>query len=181
MRRSLRPTITLLALATTLGTVAACSGADDPGSAGETETASPSEEMTPSDDAAEDDMGAVVLTTADSELGEIVVDGEGMTVYYYTSDVPDSGESTCEGDCLAAWPPVHADSEDPQVEGVTAEVGTITGNDGELQVTIDGRPVYLYQGDAAPGDVTGQAVDDVWWAVAPDGSEITETGAGGGY
>jgi predicted lipoprotein with Yx(FWY)xxD motif len=73
------------------------------------------------------------------------------------------------------WPPVHAGSEDPQVEGVTAEVGTITGTDGELQVTLEGRPVYLYAGDSAPGDVTGQGVNDVWWVVAPDGAEITET------
>lgn len=180
MRRSLRPTITMLALATALGTVAACSGGDgEPGGGATTE----SEAASPTDDTGEgtDDAGDAVLATADSDLGEIVVDAEGMTVYYFSSDVPDSGESTCEGDCLAAWPPVHADSEDPQVDGVTAEVGTITGNDGELQVTIDGRPVYLYQGDAAPGDVTGQAVNDVWWAVAPDGSEITEAGADMGY
>ena len=181
MRRLRRPTVTLLALAATLGAVAACSGAEeDPGTA--TETADTTEEPSPTDDTGTaTDMGAAVLTTADSELGEIVVDAEGMTVYYFATDVAGSGESTCEDDCLTAWPPVHADSEDPQVEGVTAEVGTITGNDGELQVTVDGRPVYLYQGDTAPGDVTGQGVNDVWWAVAPDGSEITEGSAAAGY
>lgn len=178
MRRLRRPTMTLLALATTLGAVAACSGSpEEPGGAAGTETAG-SETATPDDGAM---GGDTVLTTADSELGEIVVDGQGMTVYYYSPDVPGSGASTCEDDCLAAWPPVHAQSDDPQVEGVTADVGTITGNDGELQLTVDGRPVYLYQGDSAPGDVTGQAVDDVWWVVAPDGTEITDAGGSGGY
>ncbi|WP_166843831.1 hypothetical protein [Isoptericola sp. BMS4] len=122
------------------------------------------------------------LATADSDLGEIVVDGEGMTVYYFSNDEPGSGESACTDDCLAAWPPVHADGEDPQVDGVTAEVGTITGNDGELQVTLDGRPLYLYAQDARPGDVTGQGVDDVWWVVAHDGAEVTKASdSGGGY
>jgi predicted lipoprotein with Yx(FWY)xxD motif len=66
---------------------------------------------------------------------------------------------------------------------VTAEVGTITGNDGKPQVTLDGHPVYLYAGDGAPGDVAGQGIQDIWWVVAPDGSEIETmaSGSGGGY
>ncbi|WP_407320740.1 hypothetical protein UQW22_06905 [Isoptericola halotolerans] len=80
--------------------------------------------------------------------GEIVVDGEGMTAYHFASEEPGSGMSTCEGDCLTSWPPVHAGIDEPPVEGVTAEVSTITGNDGEPQVTLDGRPVYLFAGDS---------------------------------
>ena len=123
---------------------------------------------------APDVPAGTVLATADSSLGEIIVDGQGMTVYYYSPDVPGSGESTCTDDCLAAWPPVHADCEDPKVEGVTGDVGTIAGNDGELQVTLGGRPLYLYVGDGEPGDVTGQGIDDIWWVMAPDGTEIRE-------
>jgi predicted lipoprotein with Yx(FWY)xxD motif len=162
MRRT--PTGRLAALATAgllAGTLAAC--ADDDGGAG---GANPD----------------VDLSAVDSDLGEIVVDSAGMTVYYFANDEPGSGESACTDDCLAAWPPVHADSEDVEVDGVTAEVGTITGNDGELQVTLDGRPLYLYVEDAEPGDVTGQGVNDVWWVVAPDGAEVTKApDVGGGY
>jgi predicted lipoprotein with Yx(FWY)xxD motif len=156
--------LTLVALTTALVT-AACGGEESPGG---TETGTET-------GGGGDAMSDVVLLTTDSDLGEIVVDGESMTVYYFANDEPDSGESACDAACLAMWPPVHAGSEDPQVEGVTAEVGTITGTDGELQVTLEGRPVYLYAGDSAPGDVTGQGVNDVWWVVAPDGAEITET------
>jgi predicted lipoprotein with Yx(FWY)xxD motif len=115
-----------------------------------------------------------VLTTADSDLGQIVVDAQGMTVYYYTPDVPGSGASACTDDCLAAWPPVHATDDPPVVDGVTGDVGTILGNDGERQVTLDGRPLYLYAGDGEPGDVLGQGIDDIWWVVAPDGTEIRQ-------
>ncbi|AEG45597.1 hypothetical protein [Isoptericola variabilis] len=180
MRRTSRLTPTVAAATTAVAAALALAGC------GGAEEAEPGGGDTGMDEGMEEPAGDVVLGTADSELGEIVVDGEGMTVYYYSNDEPGSGESTCTGECLAMWPPVHADGEDPQVEGVTAEVGTITGTDGELQVTVDERPVYLYAGDSAPGDVTGQGVNDVWWVVAPDGSEITElpgTGGddGGGY
>jgi len=57
------------------------------------------------------------------------------------------------------------------VSGVTGTVGTITGVDGKLQVTVDGRPIYTYAADRKAGDVTGQDVGGVWYAVNPDGSE----------
>ena len=62
-------------------------------------------------------------------------------------------------------------------------IGTITGVDGELQVTVDGRPVYTYAADQAPGDVSGQGVNGVWYVVAPDGTEIMDAApaAGSGY
>ncbi|UOY00325.1 COG4315 family predicted lipoprotein [Blastococcus sp. PRF04-17] len=114
-----------------------------------------------------------VLSTADTELGEVVVDADGRTVYVFDKDTPGSGESACSGQCLEAWPPVTADTEEPAVDGVTGDVGTITRDDGTLQVTLDGSPLYLWQGDTAEGDVTGQGVQDVWWVVAPDGSKVT--------
>lgn len=117
--------------------------------------------------------GAAVLMVADSTLGEIVVDGEGMTVYMFDSDTQGSGVSTCEGQCLANWPPVTADAESLDVEGVTGEIGTITGTDGGTQLTLDGWPLYYFAGDAAPGDVSGQGVNDVWWVLSPAGERIT--------
>lgn len=116
---------------------------------------------------------AADLSTASTDLGQVVVDGSGMTVYYFTADTPGSGESACTGDCLTAWPPVHPTGSDPVVDGVTGKVGTITGTDGKAQVTIDGRPVYTFAGDTAAGDTAGQGVDGAWFAVAPEGSEIT--------
>jgi len=116
-----------------------------------------------------------VLATADTDLGTVVVDGQGMTVYVFDEDTQGSGASSCSGQCLQAWPAVVADSEHPQVDGVTGEVGTITRDDGTLQVTLEGWPLYLWQGDSAPGDTTGQGVEGVWWVVTPDGTKVTET------
>ena len=114
------------------------------------------------------------LRTADSDLGEIVVDADGRTVYVFDEDEPGSGKSACSGECLEQWPPVVADDEQPTADGVDGDLGTIERDDGTRQVTLDGAPLYLFAGDAGPGDVTGQAVGDVWWAVGPDGKKISE-------
>jgi predicted lipoprotein with Yx(FWY)xxD motif len=152
--------------------VGACgSGDDDEGAAATSEAPSSPE------------VQNAVLATADSDLGEIVVDGDGMTVYVFDRDTAGSGESACSDQCLDAWPPVVADSEDPAVDGVSGEIGTIERDDGTLQVTLDGLPLYLYAGDTEAGDVTGQAVNQVWWVVAADGTKITTvpTTAGSAY
>jgi predicted lipoprotein with Yx(FWY)xxD motif len=127
-----------------------------------------------------------VLKTADSDLGEIVVDADGRTVYVFDKDTAGSGKSACSGDCLAKWPAVTADSDEPAVDGVSGEIGTITRDDGSTQVTLEGMPLYLYAGDSQAGDVTGQAVGGIWWVVGADGKKITATAApepstGSGY
>ncbi|TQN38116.1 putative lipoprotein with Yx(FWY)xxD motif [Blastococcus colisei] len=118
--------------------------------------------------------GDAVLATADSELGEIVVDGEGRAVYVFDRDAPGSGSSSCADSCAESWPPVTAEAEAPEVDGVTGDVGTIERDDGTRQVTVGGLPLYTYAGDSDAGDVTGQGVQGVWWVVAPHGAKISE-------
>ncbi len=115
---------------------------------------------------------AAELAVADSSLGQIVVDGQGLTVYYYDADTANSGVSACTGGCLDNWPYVTSETETPVVDGVTGTVGTIPTPDGGFQITINGLPIYLFAGDAAAGDVNGQGVGGVWWAVAPTGDKI---------
>ncbi len=137
-----------------------------------TEEATEEASEEPSGEAAGGGTVGTPLGVAETDLGEVVVDAEGMVVYYFTNDEPDSGVSACEGGCLEAWPPVLSDSETPEVEGVTGEVGTIETPDGELQVTINGMPIYYFAEDEAPGDTNGQGVNEVWYVVAPDGTMI---------
>ncbi len=120
---------------------------------------------------------SAVLKTANSALGDIVVDAKGRTVYVFNQDEPGSGKSACSGQCATNWPPVTVESSSPGVDGVTGDVATITRDDGSMQVTLDGRPLYLYAGDRKPGDTTGQGVQNVWWVVTPDGAVVTATGA----
>ena len=121
---------------------------------------------------------AVDLMTATSSAGEIVVDAKGMSVYFFTKDVKDSGTSACTDACLAAWPPVTTAAETPQVEGITGTVGTITTPDGAKQVTLNGLPLYYFAKDTKAGDILGQGVNGVWYLADPSG-EMIRMGASG--
>jgi predicted lipoprotein with Yx(FWY)xxD motif len=121
------------------------------------------------------------LSVAASGLGDIIVDGQGMTAYVFDKDVPGSGTSACVGDCLTSWPPVVTNSESPTVDGVTGEIGTIPWLDGSFQVTVNGWPLYTFAGDASTGETNGQGKNSVWWAVSPSGERITTPAAPSGY
>lgn len=123
------------------------------------------------------DGDAATVAVAETDLGEVLVDGDGMTLYVFDADDVDT--STCTGDCLQAWPAVVA-TEASAGDGVTGELATFTRDDGDDQVSIGGRPLYRYAQDSAPGDTTGQGVGDAWWVVAPDGTAITGDGGGDG-
>ena len=124
------------------------------------------------------ESAAVDLMTATSSAGEIVVASNGMSVYFFTKDVKDSGTSACTDACLAAWPPVTTAAETPQVEGVTGTVGTITTPDGAKQVTLNGLPLYYFAKDTKAGDILGQGVNGVWYLADPSG-EMIRMGASG--
>lgn len=124
--------------------------------------------------------GSADLATASTPLGTVVVDAAGMTVYVFDKDTANSGTSTCTGACLATWPPVTTSSSTPTANGVTGTLGTIQVPDGTMQITLQGLPLYTYAGDTAPGDVTGQAVNNIWWVVAPSGEKVTTASTGNG-
>jgi predicted lipoprotein with Yx(FWY)xxD motif len=119
------------------------------------------------------------MKTASSSAGQIVVDSKGMSLYFFTKDVKDSGTSACTGACLQAWPVFTTTSDAPGVDGVTGAVGTIATPDGKKQVTLNGMPLYYYAKDKAAGDVTGQGVGGVWYLVSPSGEMIKGAAASG--
>jgi predicted lipoprotein with Yx(FWY)xxD motif len=115
--------------------------------------------------------GDVVVGTATSELGTILVDGDGLTLYLFDNDT--DGESVCYDDCAVTWPPLLGDAT-VGGEADASLLGTTTREDGAVQVTYAGMPLYHYAGDGQPGDVAGQGLGGVWWVIAPDGERITD-------
>jgi predicted lipoprotein with Yx(FWY)xxD motif len=115
--------------------------------------------------------GDVVVGTATSELGTILVDGDGLTLYLFDNDT--DGESVCYDDCAVTWPPLLGDATVGE-EADASLLGTTTREDGTEQVTYAGMPLYHYAGDGQPGDVAGQGLGGVWWVIAPDGERITD-------
>jgi len=125
-------------------------------------------ETTAAADAA--DGGSVAI--GDTDLGSVLVDGEGMTLYVFIPDA--QGPSTCEDACLDNWPalagPVTAG------EGVDADLlGTATRpDDGSDQATYDDWPLYYFAADLGPGDVSGQGIGDVWYAIDAAGDPMND-------
>jgi predicted lipoprotein with Yx(FWY)xxD motif len=112
---------------------------------------------------------ATVYIQRDAELGPYLVGPNGMTVYMFTNDTQGSGESACSGDCLTNWPAVTVASEDELLAGSNITgLGTITRDDGALQVTYHGWPLYFFAEDMARGDTTGEGRGERWWTIAPD-------------
>ena len=123
----------------------------------------------PASEAASPEAEATVEVTELTGFGPGLYGGEsGMTVYTFTKDVKDSGKSACTGGCVATWPPltVPAGSTPTAGDGVTGTLGTITReDDGTLQVTYNGLPLYFFKNDKAPGDLNG--VYENWETVKP--------------
>ena len=126
-----------------------------------------------------DSAAGAAVDVGDSSLGQILVDAKGMTLYMFDKDEP--GKSNCDAACLRRWPPLLADAGAQPVggAGVSATLGTIQRDDGTTQVTVNDMPLYYWFEDKQPGDVLGQAVGDVWWVLAPDGTAIHTAAANG--
>jgi predicted lipoprotein with Yx(FWY)xxD motif len=101
--------------------------------------------------------------------GDQLVDAEGRSLYMFSLD--DERTSTCEGACAGAWPPLLGDP----VAGAGVDqalLGNAERSDGSIQVTYAGHPLYLYSGDAAPGETNGHGFNDVWFLVSPSGEAL---------
>jgi predicted lipoprotein with Yx(FWY)xxD motif len=118
---------------------------------------------------------AAVGTASEGNLGTILVDSKGRTLYLFKKD---SGtKSACSGTCATAWPPLRANGKPRVAGGANASlVGTTTRSDGRPQVTYNGHPLYLYQGDEKPGDTEGQgstAFGAAWYALSAGGNQVS--------
>lgn len=111
------------------------------------------------------------VQVATTSLGEVVTDGKGMTLYRFDKDTQGASTSACTGVCLTNWPPLIASGSAP-TGTVTGTLGTIATPDGKKQVTLDGWPLYTFNGDTAAGDVKGQGVGGIWWAVTSAGAKV---------
>jgi len=173
------------ATATTAVGLAGCLGGDGEADQTTTETDAPettttAETAATTTEMAEDDgSGATVRVASHPDYGEVLVDGEGMTLYMFDSDERGAGASTCSGGCLEAWPPLTSDGEPGAGDAVTADLTTFDRGDGTTQVAANGWPLYYFASDESAGDASGQGVSDVWWVLGPDGEPIRSMGGSG--
>ena len=117
------------------------------------------------------------LSLATTDLGEVLVDGAGMTLYMFVPDQQANGTPTCYDDCENTWPPLSEAESGVFLpgEGVDESLfGTVAREDGTQQVTYNDLPLYLFSGDEAEGDANGQGISDVGWVIEPEGKPIRD-------
>jgi predicted lipoprotein with Yx(FWY)xxD motif len=149
--------------------LAACAGASpSPSPAASIAAQSQAESKAPSE-AASPSAGeaAYQLTVAQTSAGSSLAGENGMTLYTKADDTTTS--STCSGSCTTTWPPFTIDTGEQVTAGagVTGTIGTITRDDGSLQVTYNGHPLYYYSGDSKAGDSAGQGLGGIWYIADP--------------
>jgi predicted lipoprotein with Yx(FWY)xxD motif len=153
-------------------------GTDEPDEAAEGEDTGTADEDAPTadEDAGDDapgEAGDVTVASASVDLGEILVDADGLSLYLFEPD--EQGPSTCDDDCEASWPPLVTDGEPTADDGADPDLlSTTERDDGTSQVTYDGWPLYRWAGDEAEGDINGQGIQGVWWLVDPTGAPVRD-------
>jgi predicted lipoprotein with Yx(FWY)xxD motif len=118
------------------------------------------------------------VNVATTHLGKILVDSKGITLYDFP---PDRGKtSVCYGACAALWPPLITHGKPVAGHGIRKSLlGTTKRQDGKLQVTYGGHPLYYFVTDRKSGQTTGQGLDQFggpWWVISPTGKEIHRRG-----
>ncbi len=126
-----------------------------------TTTATPSPSPTP--------VTYTVTVASNPQYGNILVDGNGMTLYYATRDVPGNGTSFCYDTCAVNWPPFTAVTLSAAPPLNAADFGSITRTGGVKQVTYKGYPLYYFHTDAVPGDTKGYGLQGIWFVINPAG------------
>ena len=118
-----------------------------------------------------------VGVTTDPKLGAYLTGANGMTLYIFMADKPDT--SSCSGACLTNWPALTAaagTSITPPT-GAMGDFSLITRPDGTMQVAYNHQPLYYFAGDSAAGDTKGQGLNGKWFVAPLTAAAATPTAA----
>jgi len=106
---------------------------------------------------------AEVTTQGTTNTVTVLTDVNRKTLYIFPPDRNAPGGSACNDSCAGMWPPLTAEA------GATAsgDYTLVNRDDGSMQWAYRGMPLYLWAGDASPGDTLGEEVGDVWYVAQP--------------
>ncbi|MFD8979293.1 SCO0930 family lipoprotein [Streptomyces sp. NPDC059564] len=117
--------------------------------------------------------GQLTIAATD-QLGSVLTDGAGFTLYRFDKDTAKPPTSNCDGDCAKTWPVVPAGDATAAAGMDPALLGEVVRKDGSKQLTVAGWPAYRFAKDTKAGDLNGQGVGGTWFALAPDGKKAAK-------
>jgi len=115
-----------------------------------------------------------VKATLSDQYGPILANSDDIAVYIYAKDTQHGDKSACtDTTCTSQWSPLTTQGAPVAGAGaIQSMLGTITRDDGTMQVTYNGWPLYLFSGDTAAGTTKGQGQDNEWHLISPSGKAI---------
>jgi len=125
-------------------------------------------------------MAKPTVRLAATNLGEILVDRSGYTVYLFTRDRRRQDRCAQMSGCLGVWPALTVSGK--PVAGAHVKrslLGTIKFHGTLRQVTYAGHPLYTYRGDFRPRstDYAGSfEYGGTWYPVNPAGRAVGSSG-----
>jgi predicted lipoprotein with Yx(FWY)xxD motif len=118
----------------------------------------------------EENTNAIQLRS-DATHGNILTDVQGKTLYFFSLDHK-GDTSFCSGGCADAWPAFYTNELTLDNDLLESDFGVITRDDGSLQTTYKGWPLYYFSNDAEAGQINGDGVGETWFVAKPDYSLI---------
>jgi predicted lipoprotein with Yx(FWY)xxD motif len=127
--------------------------------------------------------GGAVVKVGPSNLGRVLVDARGKTLYLWAHDK--GAKSTCYGDCAEYWPPLLTRGKPIAAAGAKAALlGTTRRSDGRIQVTYAGHPLYYFVKDTKAGQTNGEGLTGFggrWDPVSAAGGAVRKAGGSDSY
>jgi predicted lipoprotein with Yx(FWY)xxD motif len=114
-----------------------------------------------------------VQATVGGKTETVLVNSQGLPLYYYLNDT--AASSVVTGGLAALWPPLTSPS--PAATGLTGKLAAVSDAHGD-QVAYNGHLLYTFADDHA-GQVTGQGVQGFFVAtpgLTPITGSSTSTG-----
>ena len=111
------------------------------------------------------------IIVADSDYGPMLYDGSGQPIYLFTAET--GTRPRCYEECAADWPPVLTTGKPSASGDARADLlATTRRDDGRVQVTYDGHPLYFYAHEGKY-QVLCHDIEEyggTWLVVRPDGT-----------
>jgi predicted lipoprotein with Yx(FWY)xxD motif len=122
---------------------------------------------------------ATVATTvrlASTNLGRILVNGSGSTLFVFTRDGRNLDRCVKTKGCSSVWPVLAARGKPTAGAGLKSSLlSTVRLPGGKRQVSYDGHPLYTYSFSSGPGDTSYVGASEFggsWYALGANGHAV---------
>lgn len=110
------------------------------------------------------DPSSLTTVTTSASGKSLLADTFGRTLYVFDPD-QNKPAPACNGGCAEIWPPYLLTPN--EVSGLKSPFGFIQRTSQQTQLTVNGRPVYVYAFDRQAGDDLGDGLGKVWHVLQP--------------